>query len=322
MLKKGLLISMVSALAISASSVAFAMKEDQDKRPPSAQRTVAFFPDSHAEEQDRAVLPDELCMHILSFLPGDELRNAALVSKCFSALVRERSLQAIIRRHNVQVTKDTIGNSNLTKNLRSEFQLREVYGRSVDTKFAEEVLGLFQTAMIKHIEYGFTPQFIKKMFNPDAIKEAIQTGYNIASYKTIFLPLGILAVPFEAGPKSPVLGKHTDLPWKLTAVFENHPAFQNCESNFHTRVTKLTYETHFGTIFHFIEGMSETQRESTISLLLPHMSLKNFANFYPHQLIKGMDKYNVSNLNGDKKIKWLRRKLKDCGFYPPKPSKN
>jgi hypothetical protein len=177
----------------------------------------------------------------------------------------------------------------------------------------------FQEAIVRHMEYGFAPQFVEKIFDPDTMQKAKQTGMciHLPEYEVKCFPLKILAAQPEEKPESSTVSadQERSLKRELIALFERHPAFQNYDWNFCDRFPHLNYESHFKTFFRFIEGMTEEQQAKTISLLSPHFTATNFGNFYPAIFIDGFT-HNLAYIDGDRKIKWLSRKLEDAAYFP------
>ncbi|OJW53318.1 MAG: hypothetical protein BGO67_01035 [Alphaproteobacteria bacterium 41-28] len=344
MLKKSLLTMLVTALVFSSSDVVFAMEENRDcqtphpqhpssfssdsdiddeaktgltegdKQTPHSQPTVAFFTDSNADVEKRAILPSELQVLVLSFIPGEELlTNLSLASRHSNELVKSLPLQKII-------ISQTFPKGKLAKTMRNLSLFNGANEAPIDESDAKFFIDRFQEALIKHMEYGFTHPFIAKIFNADIIKQAMQTGAGIyvrTNCVARCFPLKILATQPEEGHESSTASaaQPKSLKRELTALFERHPAFQEYDQMFSDTFHHINYESHFNTIFRFMEGMTEEQQAKAISLLSPHLTAENFGNFYPGIFIDGFT-HNLAYINGDLKIKWLSRKLEDCAYFP------
>jgi len=178
-------------------------------------------------------------------------------------------------------------------------------GGKANAQKKEELLDKLKRAISIHIDYGFKIDFIKYLF--DSNRFWFGGGENYFGYNSSkCFPLEILSLKIE----EVTLNTQTrDFRGKLAEFYEKCDCLENQKG-------EVTYGKHFGTFFRFIEGMSEEQQASTISLLSPHLNRKNFGNFYPYQLLEGLDNYGVGDLNGVRKIEWLQKKLEGAGYFP------
>jgi hypothetical protein len=322
MIKKSLLISMVSALAISASGVVFAMEEDQKEQSHHTARTAPFFSD------DEDGLPNETKAHVLSFLPLREICEAALVSKRFSELIKTPALQQVINRAKASVIFDQCGISAIIRSAITKSRVKS--HTSVEAiqpdEAMEPIIDILHKAIEKHLEYGFTVEFIKNIIklsanyldqNPTMLASATWEVSQIYACQILGVQLGE-----ESASSTIKKPQRNTLRGILVSLHEKNPFLHNIDSDRAPHPSLLpNYETHFETIFRFMDGMTEEQQTSTISLLSPHVSKPNFHKFYPYILSTGMSDHNVSYSTGEDKVRWLRLNLKMNCYFPSNKDK-
>ncbi|HUX78658.1 MAG TPA: F-box-like domain-containing protein [Alphaproteobacteria bacterium] len=293
MFRKSVLLSMASALAISASGAVFAMEENHE-RDTTAVPTVAFFSDSIAEVEERPVLPNELQVHVLSFLSTKELCGVAPVSKHFAALVSDPSLQERIKEDTISLLFTRCESSARTQHLFTSLNTND--------EKREQVLADLKLSLKMHIEYGFKMDFIKETFNPEGFFFGGSNSFLVG--KRSFLDI----LAFQSVEKN-LSTASRNFRVNLGELYQK-------SYNLNTKQTAplLTYENYFGTFFRFVEGMTEEEQERTVSLLSPHLNDQNFGYFYPSTLLKGLDRGGTKALNGNGKIAWLKDALWRRGY--------